>query len=97
MIYFPEFAFNNTYGFQAITEEQYESAIAASDTCKNQTAACRALADEKDPQGVGNQPDVNKACAGAFQYCFSAMHDDFDKSGVSSSTCNLWRLVTNGV
>lgn len=80
--YYPEFAYNNTYSLQLINETQYESALAASPQCKNLTAACRALANAKDPSGLGNQPEVNKACLGAFSYCFSNLHDDFDKSGV---------------
>jgi carboxypeptidase C (cathepsin A) len=83
--YYPEFAYNNTYSLQLINETQYESALAASPQCKNLTAACRALADSKDPGGLGYQGDVNKACLGAFLYCFSNLHDDFDKSGVGSS------------
>jgi carboxypeptidase C (cathepsin A) len=81
MIYYPEFAYNNTYGLGLITEEEYKSAIEASPTCLKMTATCRALAAEKDPLGVGNQPDVNKACVGAFQYCFSNMHSAFTASG----------------
>jgi hypothetical protein len=84
MIHFPEFAYNNTYGLGLITEEEYKSAIEASPTCLKMTATCKALAAEKDPLGVGNQPDVNKACVGAFQYCFSNMHSAFTASGVSS-------------
>ncbi|KAF2621155.1 alpha/beta-hydrolase [Macroventuria anomochaeta] len=79
--YYPEFAYNNTYGLQFINETQYESALAASPQCKNLTAECRTLAEAKDPRGLGNQPDVNKACLDAFLYCFSNLHDDFDKSG----------------
>ncbi|UPX17302.1 uncharacterized protein EKO05_0007668 [Ascochyta rabiei] len=79
--YYPEFAYNNTYGLQFINQTQYDSALAASPQCKNLTAVCRTLADAKDPGGLGNQPDVNKACLGAFLYCFSKLHDDFDASG----------------
>jgi hypothetical protein len=93
-MYYPEFAFNNTYGIKAITEDEYESALAASDTCKRTSATCRSLADAKDPQGVGNQPDVNKACVDAFKYCFSTMHSAFDKSGVS--LCANVRLLDYG-
>ncbi|KAH6625182.1 Alpha/Beta hydrolase protein [Boeremia exigua] len=79
--FYPEFAYNNTYGLQLINDTQYESAHAALPECKRMTATCRALADAKDPRGLGNQPDVNKACLGAFLYCFSNLHDDFYKSG----------------
>lgn len=92
--YYPEFAYNNTYGLQLINETQYESALSASPQCKNLTATCRALADAKDSGGLGNQTDVNKACLGAFLYCFSNLHDDFDKSSVSSRP-NLNAIFTN--
>jgi carboxypeptidase C (cathepsin A) len=83
MIFYPEFAHNNTYGIQAINDTQYTSAIAASPVCKNMTARCRNLAAAKDPDGVGNHPDVNTACYAAFNYCFANMHDAYVKSGVT--------------
>jgi carboxypeptidase C (cathepsin A) len=81
--YYPEFAYNNTYGLQLINETQYETALAASSQCKNMSATCRALADAKDPNGIGNQPDVNEACVGAYMYCFANMHDEFPATTVS--------------
>lgn len=78
MISYPEFAFNNTYGIEAINETQHAAAIASSDTCLNMTASCRSLADAQDPQGFGNDTDVNRACLGAFLYCFGNMHDEYD-------------------
>lgn len=74
---YPEFAFNNTYGIKAINESYYESAIEFTETCLNMSATCRALADEKDPLGLGNDDEVNKACAGANLLCFEQMHDGF--------------------
>ena len=75
---YPEFAFNNTYGIQAINETQYQSAVASSATCQNMPSICRAMADEQDPQGLGNKPEVNKACLDAYLYCFSKMHDGYN-------------------
>lgn len=75
---YPEFAFNNSYGIQAINQTQYQTAIASSATCRNMTGICRTMADEKDPQGFGNNTVVNKACLDAFLYCFSKMHDGYD-------------------
>jgi hypothetical protein len=86
MVYYPEYAHNNTYGLKLITEEQYTSAIAASPTCKNMTATCRSLAAAKDPNGVGNQAEVNAACKGTFDYCFANMHDFYNDNGVSLRT-----------
>jgi carboxypeptidase C (cathepsin A) len=81
MIKYPEYANNNTYGRKLITQEQYDHAIASSPTCKNMTATCRSLAAQKDPNGVGNQPGVNAACKGAFDYCFTNMHDFYGNTG----------------
>jgi carboxypeptidase C (cathepsin A) len=83
MIYFPEYAHNNTYGLSLITDEDYTSAIAASPMCKNMTATCRHLAAAKDPNGVGNNAEVNKACNDAYNYCFAKMHSFYEKNGVS--------------
>jgi hypothetical protein len=83
MIFYPEYARNNTYGLDLISDEDYEAAHAAWPTCKNMTATCRSLAAAKDPNGVGNQPDINAACKGAFDYCFKNLHSFLEKSGVS--------------
>lgn len=83
MIYYPKFARNNTYGIEAINQTTYDSAIAAWPACLNMTTTCRSLAAAKDPNGLGNQPDVNKACKGAYDYCFTNLHDFYGTSGVS--------------
>ncbi|PVH90858.1 alpha/beta-hydrolase, partial [Periconia macrospinosa] len=74
---FPEFAFNNTYGIKAITQDQYDFALSSTPTCKKLSDACVALSDSKDPNGLGNLPDVNKACYEAFMFCFTTMHDNY--------------------
>lgn len=79
MVYYPKFAFNNTYGFQGINQTQYDAAIAANDQCQSLTKTCRAMADANDPQGLGNNADVNRACLSAYQYCFKNMHDGLVK------------------
>ncbi|KAK7192631.1 hypothetical protein DPSP01_006571 [Paraphaeosphaeria sporulosa] len=78
--FYPEFAFNNTYGIQAINESYYQSAIAALPTCRNLSATCVTLADAHDPQGYGNVAEVNKACLTAYSYCFAALHDGYNAS-----------------
>ncbi|KAF2685461.1 alpha/beta-hydrolase [Lentithecium fluviatile CBS 122367] len=77
MPFYPEYAFNNTYGFEAITEEQYAFAVTSTDKCRELSAACKQLADEKDPQGLGNVQEVNKACYGAYDFCFSTMWQNY--------------------
>lgn len=83
--FYSEYAHNNTYGEVLITEEAYEAARAASPACKNMTATCRSLWAAKDPNGVGNQADINAACKGAFDYCFQNMHSFYGATGVSQS------------
>ncbi|KAF2733964.1 alpha/beta-hydrolase [Polyplosphaeria fusca] len=75
--YYPKFAFNNTYNFHGINESTYDAALAAHPQCLNLTATCRALADELDPDGRGTNEKVNTACASAFAFCFSHLHDGF--------------------
>lgn len=77
---YPEFAYNNTYGIQAINESYYKAALEAIPTCRNLSATCVALADAKDPQGFGNVDEVNKACYTANAFCFSALHDGYNAS-----------------
>ncbi|KAI9708910.1 MAG: hypothetical protein M1820_003604 [Bogoriella megaspora] len=78
MLSYPQFAFNNTYGIQAINETQYQSAVASFPTCRNMSDTCRTMADKQDPLGLGNNDEVNKACSDAYLYCFSKMHDGYD-------------------
>lgn len=66
MDFCPEYAYNNTYGEVLIAEEAYEAALAASPTCKNMIAMCRSLWAAKGLNEIGNEPDVNAACKGAF-------------------------------
>jgi hypothetical protein len=50
--FYPQMAFNNTYGIQAITLDEYEaSTLAYSEPggCRSLTETCRALATEFDP------------------------------------------------
>ncbi|KAJ9145532.1 Carboxypeptidase S1 A [Pleurostoma richardsiae] len=70
---YPEFAFNNTYGVQAIPQDVYEAAkanLTKPDGCYDLINQCRALQSERDPLSMGNDPDVNAACVAATELCF---------------------------
>jgi hypothetical protein len=70
--FYPEMAFNNTYGIQAITLDEYEAsklAYSQPGGCASLTETCRALATEFDPDNHGNVPLVNEACISADSYC----------------------------
>ena len=89
MPFFPEFAFNNTYGIQAMNETVYKFSKSNLPKCQNMTATCRALGDKLDPNGTGANAQVNKACNEAYLFCFSSVHDAYWLSGV----CVLCRAV----
>ncbi|KAE9375155.1 carboxypeptidase S1 [Stipitochalara longipes BDJ] len=71
--FYPEQAFNNTYGIQAITLDEYEATKLAyyqePGGCRSLTEICRALATEFDPNNYGNVPLVNEACISADNEC----------------------------
>ncbi len=70
---YPEFGVNNTYGVQVFNESSYKAAIASMPECRNQTDTCRTMTDQLDPQGWGNNTDVNTACKAAYMFCFGVV------------------------
>ncbi|KAJ7347264.1 Alpha/Beta hydrolase protein [Mycena albidolilacea] len=78
---YPVFAFNNTYGLQGINETEYQTAVAAIPKCQSLTETCRTMGDNLDPEGWGNNPQVNEACAAAFQFCFGQLWNPFNAKG----------------
>ncbi|KAK4151695.1 hypothetical protein C8A00DRAFT_35646 [Chaetomidium leptoderma] len=77
----PHMAYNNTYGIQVITEAEYNSAIDSFPACRSRVEACRSLADTRDPAGLGNVNEVNKACRDAYDYCFETMWEGVEDRG----------------
>lgn len=89
--FWPEMAFNNTYGLQAITENIYHEALNMTKPggCHELTDICRALAVASDPQNTGTNATVNAACATASQYCFQFVQGAYVAfSGVSLNLIN---------
>lgn len=82
MPFYPQMAYSNTYGIQAITEEEYQESLDAWPQCKNLTQTCRSMAEEMDPEGYGNNTDVNEACYYAFDWCFSRIQFPYMRSGL---------------
>lgn len=69
---YPQFAYNNTYGIEAINETVYNDAVKAYKKpggCKDKIAHCRELASDGDPNLYGNNETVNAACRKADDYC----------------------------
>ncbi|KAH8895308.1 alpha/beta-hydrolase [Thozetella sp. PMI_491] len=67
---YPVMAVNNTYGIRVFNDSAYTAAVAAVPECLNMTRTCRSMVDSLDPQGWGNNSDVNLACLGAYKFCF---------------------------
>ncbi|KAI4789723.1 alpha/beta-hydrolase, partial [Aureobasidium sp. EXF-8845] len=81
--YYATFAYNNTYGIQTISQtdelnliEQYNN------DCSKQTNICRSIANASDPEGEGDNSQVNMACQTAVYDCNSLM-GPFQKSNLS--------------
>lgn len=81
---YPEMAFNNTYGIQAINGSQYKDAIdnfhRPQTGCLALVLKCQALADKFDPGAYGHDEEVNAACAEASDYCIFEVESQYDAS-----------------
>ncbi|KAI4140362.1 MAG: hypothetical protein L6R39_005830, partial [Caloplaca ligustica] len=79
--FYPEFAYNNTYGIQAINETLYQQALDnfnRPDTgCKALILECHRLANEGDPNATGNNATVNQACMAANVYCSNEVESQY--------------------
>lgn len=104
--FWPEIAFNNTYGIQAITLDEYEAAELAYSQpggCRSLTETCRALATEFDPNQYGNVPSVNEACMLASDYCEDLVAGPYLSSGVcafsfrSEMKSFIWRRTLTSI
>ncbi len=71
--WFPEQAYNNTYGLQVITKDVYEEALknfTMPGGCRDQITECRRLGDLYDPEQLNINSNVTDVCVGATLYCF---------------------------
>ena len=70
---YAEFAYNNTYGIQAINQTSYQTAIDSFNRpktgCRDQIIKCQTLAARYDPLAMGANQTVNRICSIASQYC----------------------------
>ncbi|KAK3707558.1 hypothetical protein LTR37_012053 [Vermiconidia calcicola] len=68
--YFPAFAWNNTYGIQAINEVDQLNALNDYTTnCVTQIQACRNAMASTDPEGYGDVTSTNQLCEDAQYTC----------------------------
>ncbi|KAE8420383.1 Alpha/Beta hydrolase protein [Aspergillus pseudocaelatus] len=82
--FYPEYAYNNTYGIQAITETQYEEAkhnLTKPGGCMDMAVKCQALAQKLDPHNFGNNAEVNAVCSAADEYCYENVLGVYALSG----------------
>lgn len=80
---YSQMAYNNTYGIQIINETEFNAVISNFPACRTRVYACQSLADSKDPNGLGNNEEVNRACVDAYNYCMTTTKPDFESRGVS--------------
>lgn len=70
---YAEFAYNNTYGINAINQTSYQTAIDSFNQpktgCRDQIIRCQTLAARYDPLTIGANLTVNRICNNASQYC----------------------------
>ncbi|KAF2667173.1 putative serine carboxypeptidase [Microthyrium microscopicum] len=69
---YADFAFNNTYGIQAIDQETYQEAVTAYSApggCRDQILDCRTIAAQLDPDNTGVNTQVNSVCRKATNAC----------------------------
>ncbi|KAG8627362.1 hypothetical protein KVT40_004845 [Elsinoe batatas] len=79
-----QFAYNNTYGLQAISQlDQINGLRAYQDTCAPAISRCRQAAASQDPENEGDVGTVNQACNQAQFACYNASSAAFLQSGIN--------------
>jgi hypothetical protein len=96
--FYPEMAFNNTYGFPTIPEEVYIEAknnLTKKGGCNDLIDQCRLLA-LSDPENIGTNDTVNAACASATMFCYEYVQGAYTAvSGVSRITFLTLKTLTS--
>lgn len=93
--FYPRFAYNNSYGIQAISQVQEINALTSysqASGCQQQTLACRAQEDILDPAGDGSNSYINNACARAQAICQDNVISPYTTSGRSVYDISQTRL-----
>ncbi len=84
--FYPRFAYNNTYGIEAISlaqELNAASAFTSASGCLQLVSTCRATEASLDSSDMGNVEAVNSACVQAQTYCESNVLGPYALSGRS--------------
>jgi hypothetical protein len=70
--FFPRFAYNNTYGIQAIDKSMRDGVLKIYDTedgCGAAIARCRKIAAATDPENISATSEAGNACSHAGNVC----------------------------
>lgn len=81
---YPQYAYNNTYGLQAINKTIADKALNdfyKPNGCRDKINVCRTLAAQSDPLNYGNNRTVNLACRDADNYCTNQLEGPFTEYG----------------
>lgn len=71
-LFYPRFAYSNTYGIKAVSladQQNMASAFLVQDGCQQRIQSCRTAVQAMDPEGEGNSDTTNAICADAQNYC----------------------------
>ncbi|KAL1981391.1 hypothetical protein VTN96DRAFT_2734 [Rasamsonia emersonii] len=84
--FYPRFAYDNTYGIQAISLQDQQNAASAfysQGGCQQQIQDCRNAVGALDPDGYGDNSHANTLCSEAQRYCNDYVVGPYYKSGLS--------------
>lgn len=99
MLGYPEFAYNNTYGVQFASEDEYESALnnyTMPGGCRGLIEECRTIGQESDPTFSSSNATVNELCMEAFGFCTQYIIEGFpDINQVSNRDRTFDIVMTN--
>jgi len=82
--FYPLFAYNNTYGIQAISLTDQQTAansFLSANGCQQQIQTCRSAVGMMDPQDDGDVANVNQICQSAQTNCNSQIQGPYYQSG----------------
>lgn len=82
--FYPIFAYNNTYGIQAISlvdQQTAANSFLSADGCQQQIEACRTAANLSDPQNDGDVATVDDICESAQLNCNNNVIGPYQASG----------------
>ncbi|KAI0518326.1 carboxypeptidase S1 [Xylaria bambusicola] len=91
--HYPQMAYNNTYGIQAVNETIYLSMIDAWEReggCRDQIAECITVAEAYDPDNIGINATVNDICMAAETFCSNEVRGPY----LQYSNNNYYDLAT---